>query len=266
MSGLTHETGVRLAAFAGAFGAFAVLESLLPARPRRASRLSRWTTNIVLAALGTLALRFGFPVLAVGAAEWARAGGFGLLNATSTGFWPAAIASLLLLDLAVYAQHVAMHRITALWSIHRVHHADREVDTSTGLRFHPFESAMSMLWKMSVIVLIGAPATAVVAFEIILNAAALFNHANLALPPRLDRFLKHIVVTPAMHRIHHANTWSDANANYGFCLAIWDRAFGTYHARPDEPSFPLGLPEPMAAFHDGPWTMLAFPFRPVTAS
>ena len=224
------ESVVRLAAFFGVFAAMAIWEALAPCRARLVPRRVRWVGNLGLVALNTLLVRLLFPLAAVGFAAIAAERGWGLLNAFDVPFWPAFGVSLLLLDMAIYFQHVMFHAVPLLWRLHRVHHADPEFDVTTGFRFHPIEIALSMGIKFAAIAVVGAPALAVLAFEILLNACAMFNHANVKLPARIDAALRRVIVTPDMHRIHHSMLVVEANSNYGFNLAWWDRLFGTYRA------------------------------------
>ena len=256
---VTHEANIRLALFAGSLGVFAALESLAPARKRVQSRWSRWPANLLLMATGTLVLRFAFPLLAVGVALWAEQVNFGLFHLAFMPLWPAYLAGFLALDLAVYAQHVAMHQFNLLWRLHRVHHADAEVDATTGLRFHPGEAVLSMMLKMAVVAVLGVPAVCVIVFEAVLNAASIFNHANMRLPA--DSILRGIIVTPGMHRIHHSQARSEMDSNYGFCLSLWDKIFGTYRAAAYLDNFPLGLSSVSRKEAANAWSVLALPFR-----
>jgi sterol desaturase/sphingolipid hydroxylase (fatty acid hydroxylase superfamily) len=233
MSASGFENGewvVRLTAFVGVFAAMAAWEALAPRRARLFPRRVRWLNNLGLAALNTLIVRLLFPVAAVGFAAIAAERGWGLLNAFDVPFWLAFGLSLLLLDMAIYFQHVMFHAVPLLWRLHRVHHADPDFDVTTGSRFHPIEIALSMGVKLAAIAVIGAPAAAVLAFELLLNACAMFNHANVRLPARIDAALRRVIVTPDMHRIHHSMAMAETNSNYGFNLAWWDRLFGTYRA------------------------------------
>ena len=209
----------------------------------------------------TAMLRFAFPLLAVGTALWAQEAGFGLFHWLHVPYAAGFAASLVLLDVTIYAQHVAMHRIGILWRFHRVHHTDRDVDATTALRFHPGEIALSMGLKMGVVALIGAPPAAVIVFEVILNGMAMFNHANLKLPGWLDGILRAVVVTPAMHRIHHSLAADEMDTNYGFNLSLWDRLFGTYRAHAAKADFPLGLEHFQSAAPNGWGFVFALPFR-----
>jgi len=228
---LEQEPLIRLSVFATVLVAMAVLERAFPRRPQRLA-WRRWPANLGLAALSSALLRLVAPAGAVGAALWAEAAGFGLFRWIEAPFWPAAIASVLLLDLLIYVQHRIFHAVPLLWRLHRVHHADPELDASSGLRFHPLEILLSLGIKAAAAVALGAPAEAVLAFEVLLNATALFSHANLALPGWLDRWLRLVLVTPDMHRIHHSEIARETDSDFGFCLSVWDRIFGTYVAEP----------------------------------
>lgn len=229
---LAHEPAIRLGAFAGVFAAMAIWEVLSPRREQAIGRARRWPGNLGIVVLNTLLVRLAFPVAAVGAAVAAEAHGWGLLNWLSPPHWLAVVASVLLLDLAIYLQHVLFHAVPALWRLHRMHHADLEFDVTTGARFHPLEIALSMVIKIGVVAALGTPAAAVVIFEVLLNATSMFNHGNVRVPARLDSVLRRVVVTPDMHRVHHSVVPRETNSNFGFNLSWWDRAFGTYRAAP----------------------------------
>lgn len=226
------ETGPRLTAFLAIALLMMLLELAVPRRRQVARRPSRWRVNFALVAIAALALRVLLPLSAVGIALLCNARGWGLFNAIDAAWYVAAPASVVLLDLAIYAQHVISHRVPILWRLHRVHHSDLAVDVSTAVRFHPAEIVLSMLFKMAVVALLGAPAAAVVAFEILLNGTALFNHANIGIPASLDARMRLFVVTPDMHRVHHSIVRSETDSNFGFNLPWWDRVFGTYRAQP----------------------------------
>ncbi|UYV38001.1 sterol desaturase family protein [Rhodobacteraceae bacterium D3-12] len=232
---MEHETALRLATFLGLFALFALIEALAPRRARTQPRQTRWLTNWGITILNTLALRalaFGLPLLAVGAAVDAAANGWGLLNHLDWPAWVEITAAVLFFDFAIWAQHLVTHKVPLLWRLHRVHHADRDIDVTTAIRFHPVEIALSMLLKIGLVYLIGPAALAIILFEIILNGTAMFNHANMALPAWLDRPLRLVLVTPDMHRVHHSVHRSEHDSNYGFALSIWDRLFRTYIAQP----------------------------------
>ncbi len=232
---MENEATIRLAAFLGLFAVFAVLEALAPRKRRSQPRKRRWFTNlsiIVLDSVTTRAMALLLPLLAVGAALDASARGWGLLNMLGGPLWLKVLASIVILDLAIWFQHMVFHKVPLLWRLHRVHHADRDIDVTTALRFHPIEIAASMLIKIGVVYLIGAPALGVILFEILLNGSAMFNHANMRLPPGVDRVVRKIFVTPDMHRVHHSVHHQEFNTNYGFALSIWDRMFRTYTDQP----------------------------------
>ena len=227
-----NESPLRLGAFLAALLALVAFERLVPRRRRLFARLRRWPANLALAAIDTLALRFLLPILAVGAAFWAEMNQVGLMELLPWPAWAEIALAVLLLDALVYGQHVAFHHVPWLWRIHRVHHTDRDIDVTTALRFHPVEILLSMLLKIAFVVVLGAPVAAVICFEVILNAAAMFNHANVRLPPAADRLLRLAVVTPDMHRVHHSTDRGEHDRNFGFCLSCWDRIFATYQAQP----------------------------------
>ncbi len=228
---LAHEPAVRLGAFFGVFVLMAVWEALAPRRARLLPRRVRWLHNLALVALNSLILRLLFPLAAVGFALLAAERGWGLLNAFEIPFWWAFVLSVIALDFAIYLQHVMFHAVPLLWRLHRVHHADADFDVTTGARFHPIEILLSMLIKFAAIAVLGAPAAAVLVFEVLLNATAMFNHANLRLRQPVDRWLRRILVTPEMHRIHHSMEAAETNSNFGFNLPWWDRLCGTYRER-----------------------------------
>lgn len=229
---LTHEAVVRLGAFAGIFAVMALMELLAPRRQQTVSRVQRWPGNLGIVVLNTLLTRLVFPMTAVALAALGEAKGWGLFHAIGMPAWLAILLGVVLLDLAIYLQHVLVHAVPALWRLHRMHHADLEFDVTTGARFHPIEILLSMVLKLMVIAALGPPAVAVLIFEILLNATAMFNHSNVRLPDGLDRALRLIVVTPDMHRIHHSVVPRETNSNFGFNLPWWDRLFGTYRAEP----------------------------------
>ncbi len=229
---LENETLLRLCVFLGVLIIMACLEVASPRRRQEIPRLLRWSNNIALVVLDAICLRLLFPMLAVGVALTAETQGWGLFNLIGLPLWLAALLAFLVLDFAIYAQHLLFHHVPVLWRLHRMHHADLEIDVTTGLRFHPIEIILSMAIKMVVVLAIGAPAIAVVLFEVVLNATSLFNHANWHLPKPIDRWLRVIVVTPDMHRVHHSTRREETNSNFGFNLPWWDRLFGTYRGQP----------------------------------
>lgn len=229
---LAIEPLLRLGAFAGVFAAVALWEARWPCRAQRFRRRERWPHNLALVVLDAAVVRVAAPGAAVAVALASSSQGWGLLNAVALPYAAKFLAAVVLLDLAVYFQHVLFHAVPMLWRLHRVHHADTDFDVTTGLRFHPVEILLSLAIKCGVVAAIGAPAAAVVAFEVVLNAMAMFNHANARLPERVDRALRLLLVTPDMHRIHHSIRRDEHSTNFGFNLAVWDRLFGTARARP----------------------------------
>ncbi|MEO0466760.1 MAG: sterol desaturase family protein [Pseudomonadota bacterium] len=262
-----YETGLRLGVFAAAFVVLSVLEAVFPRRLRTAPRLHRWMTNGAMVGLASVLVRvlmIAAPLLAVAAAATlASELGWGVFNLTGLPIWLEFVLAMVLLDLAVWFQHWATHKIGPLWRLHRVHHADRDFDASTALRFHPIEIALSAAWKLAVVLALGPAAAAAILFEIVLNASAQFSHANLALPRWLDRALRTVIVTPDMHRVHHSVDREEHDRNFGFCLSIWDRLFGTYRAQPNggHARMTIGLNSAPGGQSDRLSWSLAFPFR-----
>jgi sterol desaturase/sphingolipid hydroxylase (fatty acid hydroxylase superfamily) len=229
---LGNEPLIRMAFFLGILLVMALWEVAAPRRRREIPRLIRWSNNLGIVVIDTLLVRLTFPIVAVGLAVMAEAQGWGLFNIVGAPTWLALILSVLALDLAIYLQHVMFHAVPALWRLHRMHHADLEFDVSTGLRFHPVEILLSMGIKLAVVVALGPPVVAVLVFEVLLNATAMFNHSNIRIPAGIDRVLRLIVVTPDMHRVHHSIHPSETNSNFGFNLPWWDRLLGTYWPQP----------------------------------
>ena len=230
----THETTLRLAAFASILAVMMLWEIASPCRRRGIPRLLRWSGNLGIVALDNVLVRLLFPVTVAAFAATLYRNGYGLLGLVAWPNWLEVMIALIVLDLAIYLQHVLFHAVPGLWRLHRMHHADLEFDTTTGLRFHPVEILMSMGIKFGVVAALGPPVLAVVLFEILLNGTSLFNHCNVSLPKQLDRVLRWIVVTPDMHRVHHSIIPAETNSNFGFNLPWWDRLFGTYREQPRE--------------------------------
>ena len=230
---IDHEPYIRLAAFASVFVLMALWEVLKPRRRQIVGRIRRWPSNLGVVVLDMLLTRLLFPISAVAFALFVETKGWGLLNVWPLPAWTTVIIAVVLLDFAIYLQHVMFHAVPALWRLHRMHHSDLEFDVTTGARFHPIEIALSMLIKFIVIGALGAPAIAVLIFEVLLNATAMFNHSNVRLSDQFDRILRMIIVTPDMHRVHHSVVVHETNSNYGFNLPWWDRLFGTYRAQPE---------------------------------
>lgn len=260
---MSNEPVIRVAFFLGIFIVVAAWETMAPRRARQLPRRARWPANLGIVILNTTLVRLLLPTTAVAFALLGEQRGWGLLNNLDLPYWAAVILAILALDLAIYLQHVLFHVVPALWWLHRMHHADLDIDVTTGARFHPIEIAASMILKLGAIAALGAPAEAVLAFEIILNATAMFNHANLRLPGGLDRVLRWIVVTPDMHRVHHSIVRRETNSNFGFNLPWWDRLFGTYRALPaaGHEAMTIGIEQFRAPREQRLDHMLTQPFR-----
>jgi len=255
------ETTIRFGVFFSVLLIMAIAEAMSPRRPLRFGR-ARWPANLVIVCIDALMVRLLLPGGAIAAALWANTHAFGLFNWLA---WPEGVsvmAAVILLDLVIYGQHILFHSVPALWRLHMVHHADRDIDVTTGLRFHPLEIILSMLIKIVVVALLGAPVLAVIIFEIVLNGMAMFNHANVHLPAKLDQLLRLLVITPDVHRIHHSVITVETNSNYGFNLSLWDRLFGTYRARParGHAGMTIGLEHLQAAPTHQLGYMLRLPF------
>lgn len=242
---LAAEPLIRLGVFTAVLTLLIAGELLAPRRQFTVRRSRRWPGNVGVVVISTLLIRILFPTAAVGLALIAEANGWGLLNLVAVPDWLAILVAIVLLDLIIYAQHVLFHANPWLWRLHRMHHADLEIDVTTGFRFHPGEILLSMVIKLGVVAVLGAPALGVMIFEILLNATSLFNHSNIRLSAAVDRHLRRIVVTPDMHRVHHSIVARETNSNFGFNLPWWDRLFGTYRAQPaaGHAGMTIGLPE-----------------------
>ncbi len=260
---VSNEPLVRLFAFVCVLAPMAAWEMAAPLRQQRVGRGTRWPNNLGVVVLDTLLVRLAFPISAAGLALLAEARGWGLLQAFDAPWWMAIPLAVIVLDLAIYLQHVLFHAVPALWRLHRMHHADLEFDVTTGLRFHPIEILLSMVLKLAVIAALGAPAIAVVIFEVLLNATSMFNHGNVSIPTRLDRVLRWMVVTPDMHRVHHSIVVRETNSNFGFNLPWWDRLFGTYRDQPEagHMAMTIGIEQFRDAREQRLDRMLTQPFR-----
>ncbi len=261
---LENETWLRLGSFIGVLGLMLGWEALRPRRQVPADNWHRRVTNLALVVCNSLLARLLVPVATVGVALEAAQRGWGLLNWLAVPPPLAVLLAIVLLDLAIYAQHVVFHHVPVLWRLHRVHHTDLALDATSGLRFHPLEIVLSLLFKMLVVLLLGAPVLAVVLFEILLNAMAVFNHGNVYIPAGLDRALRALLVTPDMHRVHHSVIKAETNSNYGFNLSCWDRLFRTYTEQPRDGQ--LGMTIGLTEFRDprrlGLLGLLRQPFIP----
>jgi sterol desaturase/sphingolipid hydroxylase (fatty acid hydroxylase superfamily) len=259
---MENEAAIRLGAFSGIFAFMAVWELLAPRRVLTTSKAVRWLNNLSITFLNVALLRLVFPLMAMNVALVSAERGWGIFNALAVPELIKGILCVIILDLLIYVQHVVFHLIKPFWRLHKMHHADLEIDVTTGARFHPVEIILSMGIKMISVLILGAPAWSVLVFEVLLNATAMFNHANAYMPLGLDKVLRLFVVTPDMHRVHHSVIIRETNSNYGFNLPWWDRLFGTYRAQPVKGH--AGMTIGLANFRDAkrntlPW-MLAIPF------
>ncbi len=259
----TYEPYVRLSAFASLLVALAAWELFAPRRNAALSRSKRWPGNLGVVLLDALLVRVLFPTTAIGLALVCEARGWGLFQALALPAWVSIPLAVLALDLAIYLQHVLFHAVPALWRLHRMHHADQDIDVTTGVRFHPIEILLSMGIKLGVVAALGTPAVAVLVFEVLLNATSMFNHSNVRMPLRLDRVLRWIVVTPDMHRVHHSVVARETNSNFGFNLPWWDRLFGTYRDQPaaGHDGMTIGIEQFRAVEEQRLDRMLTQPFR-----
>lgn len=260
---LTHEPAVRGTLAVVVFALVVASETLFPKRPRSIGRMRRWPGNLGIVAINSVLVRLLLPASAVGIALAVQGRGWGLLNLLALPPWLSVVLAVGLLDLALYVQHVAFHKVPVLWRLHRMHHADLELDATTGLRFHPVEILLSLAIKGVVIAATGVSPLAVLIFEALLNATSVFNHANVRLPSGLDRVIRRLVVTPEMHRVHHSIRRDETDSNFGFNAPWWDHLFGTYRAQPADghDGMTIGIPQfrdPMELRLD---RLLAQPFR-----
>jgi sterol desaturase/sphingolipid hydroxylase (fatty acid hydroxylase superfamily) len=260
---LTHQAAIRLGGFAGIFATMALWELLAPRRKQAFGRVRRWPSNLGVVVIDTLLVRLVFPTTAVGVALLAEQHGWGLFHVLTMPAWLTVVAAVILLDLAIYFQHVLFHAVPVLWRLHRMHHADLDFDVTTGVRFHPVEILLSMGIKLGVIAALGAPAVSVLIFEVLLNATSMFNHGNVRIRSSIDRVLRWLVVTPDMHRVHHSILARETNSNFGFNLPWWDRLFGTYRAQPaaGHEAMTIGIEQFRDSRELGLDRMLVQPFR-----
>ena len=259
------ENIIRLSVALGVFTLMISWEYFSPRRQQVIPRLKRWPINIGLAVFNMLFMRFTVGGIAYLSAVNASELSWGLVNQFATPAWLSIGITLLFLDLAIYGQHVVSHKWKLLWRLHQVHHTDIEFDATTAVRFHPLEILISMAYKVTCIYIIGANPVAVIAFEIILNAAATFNHGNINLPVKIDKILRWVLITPDVHRIHHSTVRSETDSNYGFSISLWDRLFKTYTAEPEktQTTLDIGLAEYRNQEELGFLRLLRLPFKPV---
>ncbi|MDN5565236.1 MAG: sterol desaturase family protein [Psychrobacter sp.] len=261
---MTHEVWWRLGFFFSILVIMMLLEWRTPARKSPINSGKRWFANFGLVFASSLIARLAVPVGLTAVALYAQKNGIGLFNLIELPSVIVIITSLLLLDILIYWQHRLFHRVPILWRLHRVHHADAHVDTSTGLRFHPLEIILSILVKLIAVIILGVPAIAVLIFEIALNGLALFNHANIRLPAAIEKPARLILMTQILHRIHHSQVVSETNSNYGFSVIWWDKLFGSYKdvAKKTDDQLDIGLIEyPTARQNASLWRLLVMPFQ-----
>lgn len=259
---LGHEGGLRLGIFAGVLLVMILWETVAARRPLRHSRWRRWPANLGIVVVGTLLVRVLFPTAAIAVAMTAGEQGWGLLAAIDLPTPMEIVLAVMLLDLAIYLQHVMFHAVPVLWKLHMVHHADQDFDVTTGSRFHPIEIVLSMIIKLGVVLALGAAPIAVFLFHVLLNATAMFNHGNVRIPAKLDRWLRLLVVTPDMHRVHHSVVIGESNSNFGFNLPWWDRLLGTYRSQPaaGHHGMTIGVRQLQNGCPMGLWGLLKLPF------
>lgn len=229
---MKNEITIRLCFFLVFFAVIGIWELIAPKRTLTVSKLIRWINNLGIVFFNRVVLWLLFPALAVGIAKFASDLGHGIFNYVNVPFWFTVVSSVVLMDLIIYIQHVVVHAVPVLWRLHRVHHADLDFDVTTGARFHPIEIILSMIIKFATILVLGSPVVAVVIFEVLLNATAMFNHGNVRILKSVDQILRWFVITPDMHRVHHSVKDNEANCNFGFNLPWWDLLFGTYRDQP----------------------------------
>lgn len=254
---------IRLTVFVGLFALLALFEAIWPRRPLTVSKSKRWLANISIIVADSLVVRLLATIAPVTLAATAQSNGWGLFRLFGVTGWIELVAGLIILDLIIYLQHRLFHRIPLLWRLHLMHHTDLDLDVSSGTRFHPLEVALSLLIKMVAVLLFGIAPQTVLLFEIILNATAMFNHANLALPLPVDRWLRLLLVTPDMHRVHHSVIPKETDSNFGFCQPWWDRLLGTYREQPRDghSDMTIGLREYRNQNELGGWRLLKIPFE-----
>ncbi len=255
----------RLGFFFTVMVVIAIWETTRPKRTWQLSRLSRWANHLTLSLINTVIVRLFIPLTVAGYAFSLESAGIGMLNWLSLPYLPAVVCGVILLDLAIYAQHYLFHKIDFFWRFHRMHHTDLDFDVTTGIRFHPIEIVISLLIKIAVVTALGPPVVAVIAFEVLLNATSMFNHGNIALPQQFDRMLRMIIVTPDMHRVHHSVIRNETDSNFGFNLSWWDCIFGTYKSQPDKghQDMKIGLPIFRQDMENRVDRLISQPFRTV---
>jgi sterol desaturase/sphingolipid hydroxylase (fatty acid hydroxylase superfamily) len=259
---MTDEVIIRVTSFFIIFALLAIWERLAARRRLTTSKRSRWTANLAITFLNPASVRLVSPLLPIGMAVLAEERAWGLMNNVTMPLWTKVLIAVIVLDLVIYVQHVMLHTLPVLWRLHMMHHADLDIDVTTGLRFHPLEIMISLGIKLAAVALLGPPVVAVLVFEILLNATSMFNHSNIYVPIQIDTYLRLLVVTPDMHRVHHSVTIRETNSNFGFNLPWWDRLFGTYRAQPvaGHEKMTIGLSQFRDASKLTLWRLLVLPF------
>lgn len=258
------EAYLRFGIFVGVYVVATLFETLYPKRPPTESRAGRWMINFSLVGIDILVQRFTLGAAAYLTAVYAQEHQWGLMSVVDWPFWLEALITFLILDFAIYLQHVMSHALPIFWRLHSVHHADLDIDASSGLRFHPIEIIISIIYKSAIVAALGMDPWVVIAFEATLNGAAVFTHANIRYPDKLDWWLRLLVCTPNMHRVHHSTARDEMDTNFGFFLSIWDRFCGTAHHPPPRAGHEkvaLGLPYIREQSRLGLWQLLIMPFR-----
>lgn len=258
------ETYLRVGIFLGVYLLAALLETFFPKRPPTQPRVKRWLINFSLVGIDVLVQRFTMGAAAYLTAVYAQDHDWGMMSVLDLPFWAEALIAFLILDFAIYVQHVMSHALPIFWRLHSVHHADLDIDASSGLRFHPIEILISIVYKAAIVAAVGVDPWVVIAFEATLNGAAVLTHANIRYPNKLDTFLRLLFVTPNMHRVHHSISRDEMDTNFGFFLSIWDSVCGTHHRAPPRAGHErvaLGLPYIREQSHLGLWQLLIMPFR-----
>ena len=229
---MNPEITIRLSFFFSIFILLALWELLNPRRALGTSKKMRWFNNLAIVLLDTVIVRLLFPLVPMSMALLAQERGWGLFNNLGVPYLLEVTVAVIVLDFVIYLQHVLFHAVPLLWRFHMVHHADLDLDVTSGVRFHPIEIILSMGIKLAAVGSLGLPALAVFIFEILLNGTSMFNHSNVFIPLKLDRIIRLLIVTPDMHRVHHSVILRETDSNYGFTLSWWDRILGTYRAQP----------------------------------
>jgi sterol desaturase/sphingolipid hydroxylase (fatty acid hydroxylase superfamily) len=257
-----NEALFRLGIFLVLFALLGLAETFFPRRALSVAKTLRWQSNLGLLVIDVLAQRVTLGAIVFAAALLAEKEGWGLFHLLDWPFAVESVIALLVLDAAIYLQHVATHKVPWLWRLHRVHHTDLDVDLTTGLRFHPIEILLSALYKAGIVMVLGADPLIVLIYEALLSAFSLFTHANVAVPVTWDRHLRRLICTPDMHRRHHSVDRPETDSNYGNILSLWDRLGCSYFEAPrlGQEGVVLGLEAERDAARLGLGRLLLLPF------